>query len=195
MARRGLGAGVITLIVVDVVLIVVLIALLITHPSDPTETGEAPADPAGASAAPAPTEDETEAQEPGTPVDLDAALEPPEDALSETVFATPSRNIWCQIETRVTCTIGYHTYAPPEPSTECAGTLGRVAHLTEDEATMPCITGQVATSAPPEAPDLDYGQSTVADGFWCTSEESGLTCASVQTGTGFTLAVAEFDTF
>lgn len=194
MAQRGLGGAVITLIVVDAILVVVLIALLITHPRPPAEPELSPTEPAATQEAQPGPEDQDD-DEAGQEQNGEPAETPPGNALDEAAFATPSRNIWCQIGAEeVTCTIGGHEYQPPEQP-DCAGQYGRVLTLSAEEATMPCLSEAPPTTAPESLPDLDYGQSTVVHDFWCDSQETGVTCRSVQTGRGFTLAYREVSTF
>lgn len=198
MAPRRLGAGVIALIVIDAILLVVFLALLLTRPTDPEGPEEARAEPAPSLAAqvvtkPAPTASARRSPEPvETP---EHAIEVPADARDEPAFASPSRNIWCEMGgAGVTCTIGGHEYTPPE-NPECPGQTGRVVHLTEEEASMPCITEAPPTSAPDSFPELDYGQASLQGEFLCESEETGMTCRSLATGRGFTLAYREVELF
>lgn len=193
MARRGLGKGAIALIVIDAILIVVLIVLLVTHPRPLGQDGDdppgevtdsaAPGDGVGAAAEPE--------ESPETP---DPALEIPDDARDLSEFAMPSRNIWCQIGEEAFCFIGHYTFRPPSVDT-CDSEVGPVVQLTSEGATFPCVTDEIGSSAPSDAPDLDYGEHTVVGDFWCSSEETGVTCRSVETGRGFTLAVGGFITF
>ena len=202
MARRRLSAAVVTLIMIDVILLIVLVALLLTRPGEtealkearaasaPTAAGRSAPDPVAATQrelVPQPTQ--TPAPSPGYVVEV------PADARSEPVFASPSGNIWCEMDARgVTCTIGGHEYTPPD-NPDCSGQVGRVLHLTEDEAVMPCITEDPDTTAPESFPELDYGQASVQGDFLCTSEETGVSCQSLTTGRGFTLAYREAELF
>lgn len=202
MARRRLSVAVVTLIVIDVILLLVLVALLLTRPSEagalkearaasaPTATARSGPEPVAAAQrelVPQPTQ--SPAQPPGHIVEV------PADARSEPMFASPSRNIWCEMDPRgVTCTIGGFEYTPPD-SPDCPGQVGRVLQLTEDEALMPCVTEDPDTSAPESFPELDYGQASKHGDFLCTSEETGITCQSLVTGRGFTLAYREAELF
>lgn len=192
MAARGLSGGVIALIVVDAVLVVALVALLISHPrpEGEPEAAPTPTEPVAAADEDPGQEEEAEPE----PEEAEPALQPPDDAVSEAAFVTPSGNIWCEIDgDTASCTIGSHSYSVPDQP--CDGPYGRVLQVTEDEATLPCLSEEPATSAPDSLPELDYGESTVVNDFWCTSEESGITCYSVMSGRGFSVARANYSTF
>lgn len=191
MARPRLSGGVIALIVIDVILILVLIALLVTHPRqardpEPTDTGPIPTD-----GIPSPGEGENGPDD----EDPDPLSPPPEDALEESRFAMPSRNIWCELRTdEALCSIASFTYsAPSDP--DCDGEVGAVVRLTADGATLPCVADGVAEAAPEAFPSLAYGATTANESFWCQSAEAGVTCRSIETGRGFSLSRGGFATF
>lgn len=200
MANRGLSKGVIALIVVDAVLILVLIALIITHPSSgPAEPEESPATPQATEPADSNPEQQNEAGDTAPEDDADetapAGEEPPEGALNEPAFATPSGNIWCDLDADgATCSIGGHEYAVGDQP-DCDGHTGRVLQVTEAEATMPCVGQAPPTSAPESHVELDYGESTVVGDFLCSSAETGVTCRSMVDGHGFELAYADYSIF
>ena len=57
--------------------------------------------------------------------------------------------------------------------------------------TQPCIAKkEQPKKAPADTAKLEYGQTKKAHNFTCTSAETGMTCVSDSTGTGFSIARA-----
>lgn len=184
-ARRSLGRAAIALIVLDVVLIGVLVALLLTAQRPAGGDGET-AEPTTSAAATDPVE---------TATDAAPAVTPPADALDVAGFALPSRNIWCAIgDAEATCEIGSITFTPPDVE-DCEGEVGHVLVVTEAEASLPCVSEPVAEEASADLPNLEYGQTTAVGDFMCTADTDGVTCQSLVSGRGFTLASGGFTLF
>ncbi|TDE97313.1 hypothetical protein EXU48_03665 [Occultella glacieicola] len=180
--RRALGPWAITLIVVDVILIGILVVMLVNYPR-----GDA-GDDGGTASAGATTEasgDGTTDEEPTTQA---PAVTVPEDALDVAAFSSPSRNIWCEIaQDDATCMIGDITFTPPEVADCDPAIAGHFWQVTAERAD-PICGAEVPTEAPADLPDLAYGASTVVGDFLCTSETDGVTCVSISTGHGVTIA-------
>lgn len=104
-------------------------------------------------------------------------------------FASPSGNITCTIDAeRARCTIAEHDYDPPERPADCTWDgWGSTVVANADGAGFSCDeTGPEAGTAE----TLAYGESVTANGMTCTSERSGIRCASDESGSGFALSRA-----
>jgi hypothetical protein len=178
-ARRRLSPGWIAFIVVDVVLIVVAGIFAFN-----ALTGSAPQVPQG---------DETVAAAPSDGATDDAtgaAAADPGEQLTE--FASPSRNITCQIfENAVTCGIAA-LEQQPAPVESCNGTTGYVVTLdAEGMVSLPCVeSGDTPKKAPKKMDQVGYGESVTEGDFTCESREDGMHCQHDPTGNGFSLARA-----
>lgn len=128
-------------------------------------------------AAPSPTEDE-EAEEAVRPA--------PDDAQEITAFATPSRNIQCEMtEDEALCTIAWHEFSAPDG---CQG--GTTLRVSEDGAEEAC-----ETQVEDQPVSLDYEAAATNGDFACESTEEGVECWSTSTGEGFIIAAAEYELF
>lgn len=177
--RRGLSAGWIAFIALDVVLIVAAVVFavnLFSGTAPRTAADEAGAAPsagasAGASAAPA-------------------------AVLAE--FAAPSGNISCTIaEDAVTCGIATLNQQPA-PVEGCEGTTGYVVRVqaADGKVSLPCVAAQDQPQpAPGGLERLGYGESITRGQFTCTSEKTGMQCKDDESGRGFTVAKAGIGTF
>jgi hypothetical protein len=103
-------------------------------------------------------------------------------------FASPSRNITCDVAAdAATCRIADFTYPTP-PVADCAGNPGHEVRLTADGATWVCHEGEPPAPAGEDVQVLAYGESVSASGFTCTSTEQGVTCRHDESGHSFSLA-------
>lgn len=166
--REPLGAGVVSLIVIDLFLVLAFGVLLVQGGHlDDLLGGQRPS--ASQSTGPTPT----------------STAEP-------VVFASPTRNIQCAITPDgVRCEISQFMYA--EPTLEgCAGDVGHEIELTPEGASWVCRTDPTAPPTPgPEIANLDWGDSTSAYGYTCTSAQNGVICTHDDTGRSFSLARRE----
>lgn len=174
--RRGLGPGMTTFLVVDVILVVTFLVLLVMSQTGGGIPSAAPSSPSAS----VPAE---ETPEPTPP-------EETEEAQALPAFVLPSGNIWCEMtETSATCTILEFSFAPPDPPAGCAGTAGNVVTVTADDAAFACVEG-AATPAPEGTPVLDYGGGSTVGEMTCLSSRNGVFCRHNPSGTGFSLARA-----
>lgn len=174
--RRRLSPGWIAFIALDVVLVVAAIVFAVSLFSSSDE------DPTGGASSTA-----EQSAEPSA----DGGLETNGGAGVET-FAAPSLNITCTISAdAATCGIAQLDQKPaPDPS--CDGASGYVAKVDPTgNVTQPCVGKKdQPKKAPGSTAILQYGQSKTAHGFTCASAETGMTCVSDSTKTGFTIARA-----
>ena len=167
-ARRPLGAGIVTLIVVDALLVIVFAVLLA---GSGLLGGAEAVDDGAPQAAP------TAAGEQGAGA-----------AATVVTFASPSRNISCTIDgAAATCAIADFTYSPPAVP-GCTGITGHEVQVAADGARWLCTQGAAPARAGADVDVLAYGQSIAANGFTCTSSESGMTCLHDASGHSFSLA-------
>jgi hypothetical protein len=160
--RRPLGAGVITLIVVDAVLVLVFVFLL-------GQNGylNGLASPGGGSSSPSAT---------------------PSVTAEAVTFASPTRNITCTITPdAANCEIAQFMYATPTLE-GCSGDAGHEIEVTPDGAHWVCRTGTPPPTPSPDIANLDWGHSITASGYTCTSEHNGVTCTYDESGHSFSLA-------
>lgn len=171
-SRRPLGAGIVTLIVVDAVLVLVFLALLLQA----VQSGILALPGAGAA------EQGTAA---AAPDDRSGA-----DPVDPVTFTLPSRNIACEVTAdAATCTIAQFSY--PEPTVPgCDGLVGHDIRLTADGASWLCRDGGAPGRAGSDVPVLDYGETTSVPPYTCASAPTGVSCRNVETGRSFSLARA-----
>ncbi len=110
-------------------------------------------------------------------------------------FATPSRNIACEMSTEsVTCTIA-QLNSPPAEVSSCNGTVGYKVTLTADGPVLPCVpSAEQPGAAGPSVTELAYDQSRTAGNYECTSTKNGVTCRDTTTQAGFTVSKAGIKT-
>lgn len=167
-ARRPVGAGIVTLVLVDALLVTVFAVLLA---GSGLLSGAGAADDGAQQAAPAAAGDQVVG-----------------DAAKVVTFASPSRNIACTIDgAAATCAIAQFSYSPPAVP-GCTGTSGHEVQVTADGARWLCTQGAAPARAGSGVDVLAYGQSIAVNGFTCTSAESGMTCLHDASGRSFSLA-------
>ncbi|HEY3437200.1 MAG TPA: hypothetical protein VGK35_05890 [Actinotalea sp.] len=180
---RGLGPGMTTFLVIDVILVATFIILLVLRlaagPSGPDVAGSL--SPSGSPTA--------EAQ----PIETAPASPSSADAIA--AFRSPSGNIYCDMtESSATCTILTFSYTPPAG---CAGSIGNVLVVTAaDGASMPCLdTPAAGYSVPAGTPVLEYGKASTVGEMTCQSSPNGVYCQHNPTGKGFSVAKAGYRLF
>ncbi|AEG43849.1 hypothetical protein [Isoptericola variabilis] len=191
--KGGLTPGWIAFIAVDALLLIVAVVFAVQifaggggAPTDEAEAGAG----AGAQATQEAGED---AQ--GTEDDAAADELPAGEVLAE--FASPSRNITCQITTAgASCGIA-ELDQQPAPVEGCDGTTGYVVAIDgEGRVSLPCVP---SSDQPQKAGDgtsvLEYGQSVTEGDYTCSSAETGMSCTYDPSGRGFSLARAGIGTF
>jgi hypothetical protein len=158
--RRPLGAGIITLIVVDAVLVAVFLVMLVQLNG-----------PGG-----------------GEPVAGSTTSSPADPNAETVVFASPTRNISCTIDgDSAGCEIAHILYEKPTVE-GCDGDVGHEIEVTAESAHWVCRTESPPPSPGPEIENLDWGDSVTANGFTCTSANDGVTCRHDESGNSFSLA-------
>jgi hypothetical protein len=91
-------------------------------------------------------------------------------------FASPTRNITCAIyDASARCEIAQFQYETPTLD-GCSGDVGHEIEVTADGARWICRTDSPPPPPAPEIADLDWGDSTAANGFTCMSTGNGVTC-------------------
>ena len=180
-----LGPRMTAFVVVDVLLLLaflVVLALFLSGTIGGAATGgngpaAAPSTPAGATPG--------ESPEPSSAPGVDEAA----------TFALPSGNIACEITAAAAaCTIANSAATPPVDA-GCTGVIGNLLTVTADGAEKPCVEGALPGVAADGTSVLEYGQSTTAGDFTCTSSSTGVTCQHDPTGKGFRLARAGSELF
>jgi eukaryotic-like serine/threonine-protein kinase len=109
-------------------------------------------------------------------------------------FATPSRNIACQMSAdEVRCDVVERTWQVPPAPADCPLAYGTGASLTGQGAgTLTCAGDTVAD---PGLATLAYGQGVRLSGVVCVSRESGLRCENTGTRHGFRVSRGSYDLF
>jgi hypothetical protein len=187
---RRLSPGWIAFIVADVILIVVAVAFAVNvlGGSDGTPSTDAGGEP-GAVASQDPQDDAA-----ADDAEEEAADDP---GASVAEFASPSRNISCEIfENQVSCAIA-ELNQQPAPVEGCDGTTGYVVTLDADgKVALPCVPGaDTPTAAGDGLDEIAYGESTTEGDFTCISEQDGMYCQHDPSGKGFSLARAGVGTY
>lgn len=171
--RRPLGAGILTLIVVDAVLVLTFLALLLQAVR--ADVVDIP----GVGV----TEAATLAESPSPSVDA-----VPSSSTGDVTFALPSGNIMCTLaDGAATCVIVQFSYPAPELQ-GCAGSVGHEVRLTGAGADWVCREGGAPEPAGAGVAVLDYGATTSAHGFTCESSRTGVFCRHDDSGHSFSLA-------
>lgn len=178
VARLGLGPGLTTFLVVDVILVVTFFVLLAMSQGG-TGTPDAQV--------PAPVETSAEPETTPEP----SAPEEPEESEALPAFVLPSGNIWCEMtDASATCTILEFSFTPPAVPEGCTGTVGNVLTVTAGAGpAFACVDGAPA-AAPAGTPVLDYGGGSTIGEMTCLSSRNGVFCRHNPTGSGFSLARA-----
>ena len=104
-------------------------------------------------------------------------------------FATPSRNIGCVlVDGTARCDIRARTWPPPPRPGSCPSEVDfgqGIVVATAGRAMFVCAGD---TALIPAAPILAYGRIDLYNGFYCSSERSGVTCRSAHSGHGFVIS-------
>jgi hypothetical protein len=179
--RRKLSPGWIAFIALDAILIVAVVVFAFNALREPVPQISVTDDPVAA----APSQDA-------------APEEDGADANGELVdaFASPSRNITCEIfENAVTCGIA-ELDQQPAPVESCEGSSGYAVSLDGDgKVSMPCLDqADKPKKAPKDAKQVAYGESVTEGDFTCESRQDGVRCTHDPSGNGFSLARAGIGT-
>ncbi|WP_402467490.1 hypothetical protein [Isoptericola aurantiacus] len=180
--KKKLTPGWIAFIALDVVLVVVALVVGVNALSGSEEPAVTAGDPAAVAS-------------PGTDGADDESGQADQEAATGALvaeFASPSRNISCQIfENAATCGLA-ELNQQPAPVEGCDGTTGYVVTLDgEGKVALPCVAkSDKPKKAPKKMAVLAYGDSTTEGDFTCTSEQDGMSCRHEPTGNGFSLARA-----
>jgi hypothetical protein len=173
------------LLVVAVVAVVALTARVGGKPS------------AAGSSAPAPSGTSSGAVDPGTGATLVDAGQFGADGPR---FATPSRNISCQmtdpssaIAGAARCDVAQRFWQIGPKPADCAGEYGAGAAVSgTGKGELTCVTDTVAD---PGLQVLQYGQAVSYGGIVCDSQETGVRCVNAASGHGFRVSRASYDLF
>jgi hypothetical protein len=175
-ARKKLSPGWIAFIALDVVLVIAAIVFAVSLFNSPEAS---------------PTGGGTPAAEQSAKPSAETGLET-DGGPDVAKFAAPSLNITCTISAdAATCGIA-QLDRKPAPDNSCGGASGYVAKVDPTgNVAQPCVGKKdQPKKAPGNIAILQYGQAKKAHGFTCTSAETGMTCVSDSTGTGFSIARA-----
>jgi hypothetical protein len=111
-------------------------------------------------------------------------------------FATPSRNIGCVlVDGTARCDIRARTWAPPPRPGNCPSEVDYGQGIVVSTAGRAMFVCAGDTALIPHAPVLAYGRIDVDDGFYCSSERSGVRCRSAHSGHGFVISRAGYRLF
>jgi uncharacterized protein DUF6636 len=101
-------------------------------------------------------------------------------------FQSPSKNIGCFIDrSGVRCDIAKRSWSPPPKPSSCNLDYGQGVSVGRRGRARYVCAGDTALGS---GPRLAYGRSIRRGRFRCTSRRSGMRCANLRTGHGFTLA-------
>ncbi len=185
--RRGLTPGWIAFIAVDALLLIVAVVFAIQIFGDSPST-----DPAGPGAGAQATQGTGEQGDDAT---QDGGAAADAEVLAE--FASPSRNITCQITSAgASCGIA-ELNQQPAPVEGCDGTTGYVVALDgEGQVSLPCVpTAEQPKKAGGGMDVLEYGDSITEGDYTCSSADTGMSCTYDPSGRGFSLARAGIGRF
>lgn len=191
-ARRSgkrLTPGWIAFIAADAILIIVAVVFAINVLGG----SDVPSVEAGAEPGPVASQgaDETKDED---EEDESASADP---GASVSTFASPSRNISCEIfEKQVSCAIA-ELNQQPAPVEGCDGATGYVVSIdAEGEVALPCVgSADMPKKAPKKLDQVAYGESVTEGDFTCSSKQDGMYCQHDPTGKGFSLARAGVGTY
>ena len=112
------------------------------------------------------------------------------DVTEATTFRSPTGNISCLLDQEYArCDIVEYAYVPP-PAADCELDYGQTVELSSEEASFTCAGDTVAD---PDAATLAYGSALRSANVLCTSEQDGVRCRHLLSGTGFRLSRGSFD--
>lgn len=186
---RRLSPGWIVFIVADVILIVVAVAFAINVLGG---SGGPPV--AGGTEPDAVASQDAQGDAAAEDVEEGASGDP---GASVAEFASPSRNISCEVfENQVSCAIA-ELNQQPAPVEGCEGTTGYVVTLdAQGKVALPCVPGaDKPKKAPKKQDQVPYGESVTEGDFTCSSEQDGMYCQHDPSGKGFSLARAGVGTY
>ncbi len=105
----------------------------------------------------------------------------------QTLFASPSGNIWCAIsETGARCDIAEKTWNPgPQPATCTAPVWGPGVAVDGNGPQVVCADASIVRGG---GGTLEYGRSVTVGDFVCASSEAGMRCVQSSTEHGFSLS-------
>lgn len=110
-----------------------------------------------------------------------------------TGFTSPTGNIGCFIDpSTVRCDIRERDWKPPPAPADCRLDYGQGISLSAGGAPDFVCAGDTTADA---GEPLPYGRSIAAGLLRCESEESGMSCRDVETGSGFALARGGYELF
>jgi len=116
-------------------------------------------------------------------------------AASYALFKSPSKNIYCYMDTSsVRCDILAHTYKPASKKPSwCEGDWGSSMTVGKSgKGRILCISDSLYATAEPV---LQYGHSKTIGRFTCLSRTDGMRCKNNWTGHGFQLAKTKYSLF
>jgi hypothetical protein len=119
-------------------------------------------------------------------------------ARREVFFHSPSKNIYCVIfrfhgKANGRCDIKEHSWTAPHKPRSCHLDYGNGAEVGPHGAGRFTCAGDTVIVR--HHPTLRYGHSIKLGAIKCTSERTGMTCASVKSSHGFTLSRESYDFF
>lgn len=105
----------------------------------------------------------------------------------QTLFASPSGNIWCAVsEAGARCDIAEKTWAPgAQPATCTAPLWGPGVVVDGNGPQIVCADASIVGGG---GDTLAYGQSVAVGDYACSSSEAGVRCVQNSTGRGFSLS-------
>jgi hypothetical protein len=186
--RRGPLVAAIAVAALLVLAVVAVVALTARVGGKPSAAG---------SSAPAPSGTSSGTVDPGTGATLVDAGQFGADGPR---FATPSRNISCQMTDpsstsagTARCDVAQHTWQIGPKPADCAGEYGAGAAVSgTGKGELTCLTDTVAD---PGLQLLQYGQAVSYGGIVCDSQETGVRCVNAASGHGFRVSRASYDLF
>ncbi|MBK5232687.1 MAG: hypothetical protein JJE13_06865 [Thermoleophilia bacterium] len=125
----------------------------------------------------------------------DVATTPAKTSQSYEAFQLPSKNIACQVlkPAYARCEVKKKTFSPPVKPASCTLDWGTsVAVQGKGPGKFICHGDTVVV---PDAPVLEYGESSAVGSVVCDSSEAGIECRNTNTGHGFFLAREDYRTF
>lgn len=140
-----------------------------------------------------------ETTQPSVPVPTDTAAPPaegtgepppapaPPPPPPQTLFASPSGNIWCSIsEAGARCDIAEKTWDPGAQPAACTAPVWGPGVLVDGNG--PQIVCADASIVGGGGGTLAYGRSVTVGDYACASSEAGMRCVQNSTGRGFSLS-------
>ena len=111
-------------------------------------------------------------------------------------FATPTRQIGCVLtDGTARCDIRRRRWSPPPRPGDCPPVVAYGQGIVVATAGRPRFVCAADSALIPGAPILAFGRTDLHDGFYCSSERSGVTCRSAHSGHGFLISRAGYRLF